>query len=63
MKLYMSLDNILVIPYMLEKVPNFKAFIELYLWSGAHRLFGHTKAQQFWLYMHEDDIPDMQYKL
>jgi hypothetical protein len=33
MKLYMSLDNILVIPYMLERVPNFKAFISLE-WSA-----------------------------
>ena len=38
----MDLDNILVIPHMIEEVPNFKAFIEQ---SGAQRLIWHTKAQ------------------
>ena len=48
----MELDNVSVIPYVIE-VPNFKAFTEPYLWSGAHRLIGYTKAQQHRFYMHD----------
>ena len=63
MKSYMDLENIPVIPHMIEEVPDFKAFIEPYIRSGAHRLIGHTKAQQFWFYMRDDGVPAMQYKL
>ena len=63
MKSYMDLENIPVIPHMIEEVPDFKAFIELYIQSGAHRLIRHTKAQQFWFYMQGDGVPAMQYKL
>jgi hypothetical protein len=45
MKSYMDLENVLVNPHMIEEVPEFKAFIEPYIRSGAHRLIGHTKAQ------------------
>jgi hypothetical protein len=56
MKSYMELDNVSVIPYVIE-VPDFKAFIEPYLWSGAHRLIGHMKAQQYQFYMRDTSIP------
>ena len=48
---------------MIEKVPNFKAFIESYVQSGAHWLINRTKAQQFRFYMQGDGVPAMQYKL
>jgi hypothetical protein len=57
--LYMDLDNILIIPHMMKEVLNLKAFIKLYLCSGAHRLLGHTKAQQFWFNIRDDSIPTM----
>ena len=61
-KSYMNLDNVPMIPNMIEEVPDFKAFIESYLRSGAHRLIWHMKAQQFWFYMSDDNIPAMPYK-
>ena len=63
MKSYMDLDNFPVISHIIKEVSDFKAFIELYLWSGAQCLIGHTKAQQFWFYMHDDVILAMWYKL
>ena len=52
-----------VIPHMIEEVSYFKGFIEPYVRSGAHRLIKHMKAQRFRLYMHDNGIPTMQYKL
>ena len=63
MKFYMDLNSIFVIPQMIEEVLEFKAFIKPYLWSEAHHLIGHTKAQQFWLYMRNANVAAMQYKL
>ena len=36
MKSYVDLENVLIIPHMIEEVPNLKAFIEPYIRSGAH---------------------------
>ena len=44
MKSYMDLNNVLVIPHMIDEIPNFKAFIKPYLLKGVDRLVGHTKA-------------------
>jgi hypothetical protein len=44
-------------------VPYFKTFIKHYIRSGAHRLIGHTNAQQFRFYMCDNNVPFMQYKL
>ena len=63
MKLYMDLDNVLVIPDMIEEVPDFRHLIKSYIRSGAHWLIGHTKAQQFRFYMRDDGVPTMLYKL
>ena len=63
MKLYMDLDNVPVIPHLIEKIPNFKAFIKPYMLKGVHRLVGHTKEKQFRFYMKDDDIPAMYFKL
>lgn len=46
-KLYLGLENVYVISHMIEKVPDFKVFMEPYIQSEAHRLIKHTKAQQF----------------
>jgi hypothetical protein len=63
MNSYMDLENVLVIPHMIEEVPGFKAFIEPYIRSGAHRLIGHTQAQKIRFYMRNDGVPTIQYKL
>jgi hypothetical protein len=63
MKSYMDLENVPVIPHMIEEVLDFKAFIKPYIRSGAHRLIGHTKTQQFRFYKRDDGVPAMQYKL
>ena len=61
-KSYMDLDNVPIIPHMIEEVPDFKAFIEPYIRS-AHQLIGLTKAHQFRFYVHDDGVPAMLYKL
>ena len=63
MKSYMDLDNVPVIPHMIEEVPDFKAFIKPYMLKGEDRLVGHTKAQQFRFNMRDDDISAMHFKL
>ena len=63
MKSYMDLENVPVIPHMIEEVPNFKAFIKPYMLKGGDRLVGHTKAQQFRFYIRDDGLPAMQFKL
>ena len=60
MKSYKDLDNVPIVPHMIEEVLDLKAFIEMYLRSGAHGLIGHTKAQ---FYMRDDGVPAMEYKL
>ena len=59
MKSYMNLDSVFVIPNMIEEVLDFKAFMKPYLQSEAHHLIGHTKAQQFWFYMHDANVAAM----
>ena len=59
MKSYMDLDNVPVIPHMIEEVPNFKAFIKPYMLKGEDRLVGHTKIQQLCFYMRIDGVPAM----
>ena len=44
MKSYMNLDNVPVIPHMIEEVPNL-VFIKPYMLKGVDRLVGRTKAQ------------------
>jgi hypothetical protein len=63
MKLYMDLDNVPIIPHLIEEVSNFKTFIKPFILKGGDRLVGHTKAQQFRLYMCDDGLPAMQFKV
>ena len=44
MKSYMDLDNMSVIPHMIEEIPIFKAFIKPYMLKEVDRLVGHIKA-------------------
>jgi hypothetical protein len=63
MKSYIDLDHMLIIPHMIEEVPDFKVFIKPYMLKGVNRLVGHTKVQQFQFYMRDDCLPAMQFKL
>ena len=62
-KSYMDLDNVPVIPHMIEEISNFKAFIKPYMLKGVDCLVEHTKVQQFHFYMKDDGVPAMQFKL
>ena len=44
MKLYIDLDNILLISHMIEEEPDLKKIITPYFWSGAYNLIGHIEA-------------------
>lgn len=59
----MDLDNVLIIPHMNEEVPNFKAFIKLYMLKMVDCHVRQTKAQQFCFYMRDDGIFAMQFEL
>ena len=63
MKSYMDLDNVPVIPYMIEEVPNFKAYIKPYMLKGVDCLVRHTKTQHFSFFVMDDGIHAMQFKL
>jgi hypothetical protein len=45
MKLFMDAKKQLVIPHLIEEVPNFEAFVDGYLYSDNDALQGHTNAQ------------------
>jgi hypothetical protein len=40
----MDVENQLVIPHLIEKVPKFKAYVDEYLCSGDDALEGHTNV-------------------
>jgi hypothetical protein len=61
MKSYMNLDEDLIIPDLIEEVPDFKEFVKPYISDDT--LIGHTKGRQFLFYRRENGNPLMQYKL
>ena len=63
MKSFMDTESHLVIPHLIEEVPDFKKFVEGYLCTGRDALAGHTNAQQFKFYRNGNGWPLMQYKL
>ena len=63
MKLFMDAETELIIPHLIEEVPNFKAFVDGHLCSGNDALQGHINAQQFKFYKDNNSWPLMQYKL
>ena len=63
MKSFMDTESRLVIPHLIEEVPDFKKFVEGYLCTRRDALIGHTNAQQFKFYKHANGWPMMQYKL
>ena len=63
MKLFMDIESRLVIPHLIEEVPNFKKFVEGYLCIGHDTLTRHTNTQHFKFYRNANSWPLMQYKL
>jgi hypothetical protein len=63
MTLFMDTGKQLVIPHLIEEVPNFKALVDGYLYSGNDTIRGHTNAQRFKFYNDSGRWPMMQYKL
>jgi hypothetical protein len=61
MKSYMDLDEDLVIPGLIEEVPDFKECLKPYISDDT--LIGHTKRRQFLFYRGGNGNPLMQYKL
>ena len=62
-KSYMDLDDVPVIPHMIEEISNFNVFIKPYMLKGGDRFVGHTKTQQFRFYKRDDGVSAMQFKL
>jgi hypothetical protein len=50
MKLFIVTDKQYVIPHLIEEVPNFKVFVDMYFCCSNNALEGHTNAQQFKFY-------------
>ena len=64
MKSFMDLEKEMVIPHVIEEVPDFKEFIRPYMASTkAKSLSGHSKGRQFRFFVDTDGWPLMQYKL
>jgi hypothetical protein len=63
MKSFMDAEKQLVIPHLIEEVPNFKAFVDGYHCNGNDALQGHINAQQFKFYKDGNGWLLMQYKL
>ena len=63
MKLFVDTESRLVIPHLIEKVLDFKKFVEGYLCTGHDALTGHTNDQQFKFYRNANGWLLMQYKL
>lgn len=47
--------------YLVEEVPEFKAFIKSYNVDGKDLLVEYTESQSFWFYMRDGDLLAMQY--
>jgi hypothetical protein len=62
MKSLMDGESILVIPHLIEEVPNFKGFIDTFIYKKGEALEGHIAAQAFKFYKNPNNWPLMQYK-
>ena len=63
MKSFMDIETVPTIPHLIEKVPNFKKFIENGIADGDNTFLEHTKAQQFKFYVDAMGCLVMKYKL
>ena len=63
MKSYMDMENVHVIPHMIEELPDWRAFVSEYIPSGKDKFIGHAKVQQFKFHVRDDGWHVMQYKV
>lgn len=63
MKSFMDVKKQLVILHLIKQIPDFKAFVEGYLYFANDALQGHLNAQQFKFYKDSTGWPIMKYKL
>jgi hypothetical protein len=58
----MDVDFVPTIPYLIEEVQNFKAFLEGWILEGKDVLVGHTKVQQSNFYLNSIGVSILKYK-
>ena len=58
-KSFMDLEKDVVVPHLIEEVPDFKSFIANYIAVGDESLVNHTKGRQFFFTMRKDGWPVM----
>ena len=63
MKSFMDVEAVPTIPHLMERMPDFKKFIEDDIADGENALLGYMKAQQFKFYVDASGCPMMKYKL
>ena len=63
MKSIMNVEAISTIPHLIEKVPDFKKFIEESIAIGEIALLKHRKTHQFKFYVDTTGCSVMKYKL
>jgi hypothetical protein len=63
MKSFMEVKSIPTIPHLTEEVPDFKGFIAGCIAQGDEALEGHTKAQQFKVYVDSSGCSVMKYRI
>jgi hypothetical protein len=51
------------VPHFVQEVPNFKSFLDPFLLKGQDALVGHLKPRLFRLYVRDDGMPCLQYKM
>ena len=59
MKSFMDTKAWPIIPHLIEEVPDFKKFVEGYLYTRRNALARHTNAQQFKFYENSNGSPLM----
>jgi hypothetical protein len=62
MKSFMDCETHLIILHFIEKIPDFKQFVDGYLDTSRDFLEGHSRFQQFKFYMDSNGWPLMGYK-
>jgi len=59
MKSFIDFESRPMLPHLIEEVPNFKGFVEGYLYSDNDALEGHTHVQEFKFYKDSNEWPLM----
>jgi hypothetical protein len=63
LKSFIDVESVSTIPHLVEEVPDVEGFIEGFIRDGDETLVGHTKAQQFKIFLDSTSCPVMKYKI